>query len=375
MSTTKLNIIAFDVPFPPDYGGAIDVYYRIKALHELGLEITLHCFEYGRGMPEELKDITHEIHYYRRRKSIFSWFSSLPFIVKTRSTKRLINNLLKNDSPILFEGIHSTFFLGDKRLQHRTKIVRTHNIEHDYYAQLAEQSSGFKKTFFNSEARKLKKYEVILRNADVILAIQDKDARHFKQYCDKTFVLPASIDKRSFYEFDNTKPYFLFHGNLSVKENEEGAKWLIEKVFTPLQWNQKLLVAGKNPSSSFIEFCQGKNVMITPNPDDLEMFTLLNLARVHVFYSKQNTGVKLKVLNALHTNGHIITNERMLEGSNLGQVCHVSNNPETYKQLVQDKITDELSLLERTKRDQFLFDNYNTTENCRKILLPLLQSS
>ncbi len=37
-----LHIIAFDIPFPPDYGGVIDVYYKIKTLSEAGVRIHLH---------------------------------------------------------------------------------------------------------------------------------------------------------------------------------------------------------------------------------------------------------------------------------------------------------------------------------------------
>ena len=28
----KLHVVSFQVPFPPDYGGVIDVYYKLKAL-------------------------------------------------------------------------------------------------------------------------------------------------------------------------------------------------------------------------------------------------------------------------------------------------------------------------------------------------------
>ena len=48
MENKRLHIVAFDVPFPANYGGAIDVFYKLKALHQLGIRITLHCFEYGR---------------------------------------------------------------------------------------------------------------------------------------------------------------------------------------------------------------------------------------------------------------------------------------------------------------------------------------
>ena len=47
----KLNIITLDIPYPPDYGGAIDEFYTIKYLHDQGVEIYLRCFEYGSRKP------------------------------------------------------------------------------------------------------------------------------------------------------------------------------------------------------------------------------------------------------------------------------------------------------------------------------------
>jgi len=43
----KLHIVSFDVPYPANYGGVIDVFYKLKALHSLGIEIYFHVFEYG----------------------------------------------------------------------------------------------------------------------------------------------------------------------------------------------------------------------------------------------------------------------------------------------------------------------------------------
>jgi len=34
-----------------------DLFYKIKTLHKLGIKIHLHCFEYGRGEQDELKNI------------------------------------------------------------------------------------------------------------------------------------------------------------------------------------------------------------------------------------------------------------------------------------------------------------------------------
>ena len=62
----QFHIVSFDVPYPPDYGGVIDVFYKIKALSELGVKVHLHCFEYGRGQQNELNKICSSVTYYKR---------------------------------------------------------------------------------------------------------------------------------------------------------------------------------------------------------------------------------------------------------------------------------------------------------------------
>ena len=53
----KINIVSFDIPYPPDYGGVIDIYYKIKALNSVGIKIYLHCFYYGRKRSFRLESI------------------------------------------------------------------------------------------------------------------------------------------------------------------------------------------------------------------------------------------------------------------------------------------------------------------------------
>ena len=86
-----INIISFDVPYPPNYGGVIDVYYKIKALYNAGIKVHLHCFEYGRGSAMELNTICEEVFYYKREKMWKGFLSDKPFIVQTRNNKLLKN--------------------------------------------------------------------------------------------------------------------------------------------------------------------------------------------------------------------------------------------------------------------------------------------
>jgi len=61
-----LHIVCLDVPYPPDYGGVFDLYYKIKSLSEAGIKIHLHCFEYGLGKQKELDVYCVEVQYYPR---------------------------------------------------------------------------------------------------------------------------------------------------------------------------------------------------------------------------------------------------------------------------------------------------------------------
>jgi hypothetical protein len=87
-----LHIISFNVPYPADYGGVVDVFYRLKALHAAGVKIHLHCFSYGRVEAPELNQFCEEVVYYQRSMSFINQFSGLPFIVKSRSNSELLQN-------------------------------------------------------------------------------------------------------------------------------------------------------------------------------------------------------------------------------------------------------------------------------------------
>ena len=63
------------------------MFYKIKALHELGIKIHLHCFEYGRGQQPELNKYCEEVFYYQR-EIIVSPYPGIPNIFFNLSLKR-----------------------------------------------------------------------------------------------------------------------------------------------------------------------------------------------------------------------------------------------------------------------------------------------
>ena len=109
-----IHIVSFDVPYPADYGGVVDVFCKVKALHEAGTKVHLHCFEYGRGQQAELEKYCAEVHYYPRQEGHKGFSLQLPYIVASRNDEQLWKRLNADDHPILFysdwtaEQVHHT---------------------------------------------------------------------------------------------------------------------------------------------------------------------------------------------------------------------------------------------------------------------------
>ena len=105
MPNKKIHIVSFDIPYPANYGGVIDVFYKLKSLHELGWKIHLHCFMYGRKKASTLAEYCERVTYYPRDISKSKLFLKLPYIVSSRNNKHLLEALLENKDAILFEGL------------------------------------------------------------------------------------------------------------------------------------------------------------------------------------------------------------------------------------------------------------------------------
>ncbi|MCK4751384.1 MAG: glycosyltransferase family 1 protein [Bacteroidales bacterium] len=321
MSVKYLHIVSFNIPYPADYGGIIDIYYKLKALKKVGVNIILHCYVYGRQPAKELEDICFKVYYYSRDSGLKYFLSSNPYIVATRNAKSMPENLLGDPFPVLFEGLHGTSMI-ERCAQAKKKIlVRAHNIEHHYYGFLSKSESNlFRKLFFRSESRKLKRYEHVLSMADHVLGIAKHETAYFERSYQNAVFIPA------FHRFDEvtsipgTGEYILFHGNLGVPENSEVFLFLLRTVLSKISY--PVIVAGKNPSERFRrKLSRHTQINLIANPDDEQMEELIRNAQLNLLYTSQSTGIKLKLLHALFAGRHCLVNQLMVEGSGLDHLC------------------------------------------------------
>ncbi|TXI87464.1 MAG: mannosyltransferase [Crocinitomicaceae bacterium] len=365
MKLTHIHVVSLDVPFPPDYGGVIDIYYRLKALKNLGVYVILHCFEYGRGTAHEFGEVADEVYYYPRKKSLWTNFKREPFIVASRKSEILVNRLLENDYPILMEGLHCTSILQDERFADRIKWVRVHNIEWHYYEALSHATkSTWKKAFFKTESKKLKKYEGELRKADALFCLSENDLAYYrsKNYTVHYWPVGCAFEPNV---GEHTGDFALFHGNLSVGENEKALRWVIQ-TWQEKQLKMPLVIAGKNPSIQLRKYLEEfPFVTLRANPSQEIMKELIQSAAVHVLITFQSTGVKLKLINALLQGSRCIVNPLMVEGTALEAFCEVVDD----QQELADAITNSpQNGVSKTDRIAFLKAHFEPTEAAKKAL-------
>jgi len=369
MPDKHLHIISFNIPFPPNYGGVIDVFYKIKALYSIGIKVHLHCFAYGREIPEELNLYCDSVNFYERKTGILSALLLKPYIVQSRRSEKLINRLLNDNYPILFEGLHSCYYIDDKRLAGRFKVYRESNIEHFYYLNLfLVERNICKKIYFLLASLKLRFYQKVLKKADLMLVVSQNDTEYLK----RNFIKNKVVYIPSFHQSDVVKvksgsgDYVLYHGNLSVPENEYAAIFLITKVFNDIY--VPLKVVGLNPSSRLKKLANNySNVEIIDNPDDDKMHDLIQNAQVNILVTFQSTGLKLKLLNTLFNGRHCLVNDKMLVGTGLDNLCSVSNTEKGLKQMVLKLFVSEFKIIDIENRKKLLYDTFSNKRNAEKL--------
>ena len=247
-------------------------------------------------------------------------------------------------------------------------MVRTHNIEHDYYRGLIGNAPILKRLFFWWESIKLKKYEPILRHATWLLAIKPSDATHFKSFNQQTIVIPAVLPLEStIAKREKTEPFVLFHGNLSVIENDLGARWIIRALDELLTVDFPLVIAGKNPSQELIRCADGKRIKIFANPDESEMQNLIAGARVHALYSDVGSGTKLKFLSSLSANGHVLVNTAVAGDIPKNEYFHVADDAVSFARVFSTIYDKKLSALQIAKRREWLQSVFGAKNTVQKI--------
>lgn len=369
MQTKCLHIISFDNPYPPNYGGIIDVYYKIKALHELGVEINLHIFSKNNTNLGNLPKLCANIYRYPQSQSLIKLFSVLPFSVASRTSKLLNKRLQDTNAPILFESLRTLSPI--KHITNNFTIaVRCHNIEHKYsFGLFKSEHHLLKKTANYFEGYKQLHFESVLNRANYLFTLSKHEQEYFSSnFKNKSVYLPVFHGNNKIKSINGLGKYALYHGDLSIADNIKSAEFLIQ-VFEVL--NFKLIIASSTEVNRINKLIKDKdNISFQKINNAKQLEELIVNAHINTLYSFQQSGTKLKAINVLFNGRHCMLNTNVIDDEKVIKLCHVANTIEDYRQKITELFYKPFVL--NQERKDILNSVYNNKKNAEKIIALLM---
>lgn len=322
MQEKSLHIVSFDTPFPPKYGGAIEVFYKIKALHDIGYKIYLHCFV--NSIPtenSELESLVSELYFYKNNYNPLYLFSKIPLSVISRNDRNLLKNLQKNDAPILFEGLKTAYISEDKSLKNSVKILRLHNLEQDYFLGISKSENNWiKKSLYFIESKKYQIHEKKLKTFNRVLALSKFENEYVNRKFDNSSYVPVFHGNETVEITEGFGKYAFYHGDLKTSDNRKVAKYLIE-VFKEIKDYELVIASGSNKKFIQKNIGNAKNIEFVYLENFEKLKQLLRDAHINVILSFQKSGTKLKLVNSLFRSRFCIINENIMDDEIVSNFC------------------------------------------------------
>jgi hypothetical protein len=281
----------------------------------------------------------------------------------------LLKNLAQGQGPILFEGLHTTAFLGHAQLQHRPQWLRMHNCESAYYRALASvEKHWLKRQYCTWEAQRLAVWEKQLQAAQGIFCLSEAESQFFQvQYSNKVHFIPVFHGQLEVQSALGRGTYLLYHGNLQVAENEYALSWLLDEVLAKIPY--PLIVAGMNPSQRLRQKLKAKaQWQLRENPSQEELDQLLAGAHIHLLPSFQATGVKLKLLHALSKGRHCLINTPMNTDVRLGHCAVVVDGAAAWQKAIETLWQEPFTAQQKAQRQHLFREGYDDLSNAQKLL-------
>lgn len=358
----KITLVCHDIPYPSIHGGRVDMWRRIQAFANFGVELQLICWSNQTPTPEQLTEMhkyvvsVEAIAYqyniwalFHRALDLFSY----PLEVSSRIIRgQKLENLTQkvqefNPDLIWLDGIYGgeiAKFLSQKFSV--PLITRCHNIEHLYLQRLKSSATGLNKLKKILAVNHLESYEKnILKQSAIFYDISNEDLKFWQQLgFENGRYLPPLIDINCFQKSDNLanndgdKYDIVFLGNLYSSNNVAGIYWLIDRVLPLVRTAQRdvrVLIAGANPTDAIKNLCRTTaGVSLHVNPDSTH--AIYRSGRILVNPVLTGSGVCIKSLEMLGAEKPIVSTPQGIAGlpSSVQEYFHVAADPETFAQKI-----------------------------------------
>lgn len=305
-----------------------DLLFMIKALHQIGQKIHLHCFYPQRVQLSLVESDCEEVIGYcqenREAPSIF--FREQKMDVSEK--KRLLRNLKNDEHPIICHGFQaSQLVFEDTILKERKVLFRFLRNEPNYLQNLAKVTPwGLRKLYYLIAAFRAKRtFQKILTHRAIASSLEN-------QINADNIIKVAEFKGQSETFFKNGMGSFcLYYADLSKRENEFAAQWLLEHVFNELEL--PFVIAGKNPSEELEQAAHVRmHTCLVSNPGEMELKELIKKAQIVLLPSFIDQQNYLDVLESLLLGRHVLVNGKAVAGNPFQSLLDVAESPDDFKQ-------------------------------------------
>lgn len=340
----KITLVCQEVPYPAIHGSRIDMWRRIKAFADRGVELQIIFWWFGtEPTVEEIAEIhkyARKVHSIQLEQTLISRLrraTDLFFYPLGTSSRRikgqklasLIDEVSDFEPDVIFlDGIHGGAIATSLSQKLKIPIVfRSHNIEHLYVRKLFDSAISLKdKIKRYLSVFHVEKYEKkLLSNSAIFYDISADDLKFWESLnFTNGRLLPPIIEfseqllvpdpKRSLDQFKSYDIVFL--GNLNAENNVEAVIWFLTEVLPLIHQqlpNVTVLIAGFNPVSRIAPLCEKiSGVSLSINPPSAS--DIYRSGRVLINPILTGSGVKIKSVDMLTFGKPIVSTSEGVSG-------------------------------------------------------------
>lgn len=323
-------------------GNQPDLIHMIKALKKIGQTIHLHCFYPERIQIALIKEDCQKIETYAHQPPSGKISNS----IQKAEIKRLMNNLMEDDAPIVFHGYQSASMLGDvNEWGARTILIRLLRDEPTYLQNLAKVTpwGPLKLRYWIESALAIKKFKILLQKAKIVSSIELENTET------KINLIPEFKEELQSFFKEGNGSFCLYYGDLSKRENEYSARWLLEHVFNNLEI--PFVIAGNNPAESLEQAAHVRmHTCLVSNPSEQEMSELIKKAQIVLMPSFIDQQSQDNVLKFLLWGRHILVNNKATHESPFAKWFAVAETPESFAEKIELLFSSPFTEKEKNSR-------------------------
>jgi sugar transferase (PEP-CTERM/EpsH1 system associated) len=238
-----------------------------------------------------------------------NFVSPLPYAIEKYSSTAMRRAIGAELARHAYDVVVCDFLVPSVNLPDRLPVASVlfqHNVEAMIWRRHAETATGVKRALFQSQWRKMVRYERdACRRFDAVAAVSelDRDTMRDEYGLDRVLDVPTGVDYDYFRPLggEPSPSEIVFTGSMDWMPNEDGIVWFVENVL-PIVAREvpdaRLTIVGRNPTPRVSALAEAdQRVTVTGRVDDIRPY--VDRAAAFVVPLRVGGGTRLKIYEAM----------------------------------------------------------------------------